>query len=144
MEKVPQFVLKRLKEAPPDAGSHPDADVLTAFAEQSLAGDERANVMEHLARCGDCRDVVALALPATEIVALATSANAARIGWLSWPALRWGALAAGILAVTTVGVVEYSHRNRQTTVASNRMQEAVAAPSASSEAPQSPVTVPRS
>jgi hypothetical protein len=143
MEKVPQFVLKRLKEAPPVTGSHPDADVLTAFAEQSLAGDERANVMEHLARCGDCRDVLALALPATEIVTLPASASTARIGWLSWPALRWGALAAGILAVTTVGVVEYSHRNSQTTLATNRVRESLAAPLASSEAPHSPVTVPR-
>ena len=144
MEKVPQFVLKRLKDGPPDAGLHPDADVLTAFAEQSLAGGERDNVMEHLARCGECRDVLALALPATEIVALPASASVVRIGWLSWPALRWGAVAAGILAVTTVGLVEYSHRNQPTTVASNRAQEAVAAPSALSEAPHSPVTVPPS
>src|ERR1017187_7214168 len=117
MQNVPQFALKRLKEMPPAAGSHPDADMLTAFAEQSLAGDERARVMEHLAACGDCRDVIALALPATEIVAMPASANSARIGWLSWPALRWGALAAGSLAVTSVGVLHYSHRNQQETVA---------------------------
>jgi|CZKJ01.1.fsa_nt_gi hypothetical protein len=143
MQNVPQFALKRLKEMPPAAGSHPDADMLTAFAEQSLAGDERARVMEHLAACGDCRDVIALALPATEIVAMPASANAARIGWLSWPALRWGALAAGILAVTSVGVLHYSHRNQQETVASNRMQAAVAAPSAMNQAPSSQAIIPQ-
>ncbi|MFZ1053229.1 MAG: zf-HC2 domain-containing protein, partial [Candidatus Sulfotelmatobacter sp.] len=68
MHSVPKFVIKRLQERPATAESHPDADLLTAFAEQSLDGRERALVMEHLAACGDCRDVVALALPATERV----------------------------------------------------------------------------
>src|SRR5580692_9943075 len=124
MHDVPQFVLKRLQEKQPAADSHPDADLLTAFAEQSLAGDERARVMEHLTRCGDCRGVVAIALPATEIeteteterartiVALPISVSTAGIGWLRWPTLRWGALAAGILVVTSLGVLEYSHRSQ--------------------------------
>ena len=137
MQSVPQFVLKRLKETAAVAGPHPDADLLTAFAEQSLAGDERARVMEHLARCGDCRDVVAIALPATEVAALPVSVSHGQFGWLRWPALRWAALAAGILAVTSVGVVQFSHRNQQKTVASSRMQEAVAAPPALSQ-PSSP------
>ncbi len=42
---------------------HPDADVLTAFCEGALAGTERSRVMEHIARCGDCREVVFLAAP---------------------------------------------------------------------------------
>jgi hypothetical protein len=156
MQDVPQFVLKRLQEKQPAADSHPDADLLTAFAEQSLAGDERARVMEHLTRCGDCRDVVAIALPATEIeieteratererkiVALPISVSSARIGWLRWPTLRWGALAAGILVVTSLGVLEYSHRN-QMSVASNRPQDAVVASSVSRPAPKPPATVPQ-
>src|SRR5580704_10334145 len=142
MHDVPQFVLKRLQEKQPAADSHPDADLLTAFAEQSLAGDERAGVMEHLARCGDCRDVLAIALPATEreterarkIVAPPIPVSSAGIGWLRWPTLRWGALAAGILVVTSLGVLEYSHRN-QMSVASNRPQDAVVASSVSRQAP---------
>jgi hypothetical protein len=150
MQDVPQFVLKRLQEKQPAADSHPDADLLTAFAEQSLAGDERARVMEHLTRCGDCRDVVAIALPATEIeietererkiVALPISVSSARIGWLRWPTLRWGALAAGILVVTSLGVLQYSHRN-QMSVASNRPQDAVVASSVSRQAPSPQATV---
>ncbi|MGA2019472.1 MAG: YCF48-related protein [Candidatus Sulfotelmatobacter sp.] len=130
MQNVPKFVLKRMKETPPAAGSHPDADLLTAFAEQSISGDERARLMEHLALCGDCRDVVAMALPVTEIVAMPVSASTARIGWLRWPAIRWGALAAGILAVASIGMVEYSHRNQhqQKIVASNQMQGSAAVP----------------
>jgi hypothetical protein len=150
MQDVPQFVLKRLQEKQPAADLHPDADLLTAFAEQSLAGDERAGVMEHLTRCGDCRDVVAIALPAREIereterarkiVAPPISVSSAGIGWLRWPTLRWGALAAGILVVTSLGVLEYSHRN-QMSVASNRPQDAVVASSVSRQAPSPQATV---
>jgi hypothetical protein len=124
MQDVPQFVLNRL-QAKPVPGSHPDADLLTAFAEQSLAGSERALVMEHLAACADCRDVVALALPVTEAVAHASVATP-RIGWLSSPILRWSALAAGIVVVASAGVLEYSHRNQQQAAASNRMQSEIA------------------
>ena len=53
MEDVPKIVLKRLQETSAP-GPHPDADLLTAFAEQSLAESERARVMEHLSRCSDC------------------------------------------------------------------------------------------
>jgi len=121
MPNVPKFVVKRLGEIPPAlAGSHPDADLLTAFAEQSLAGNERALVMEHLAICGDCRDVIALALPATEIIGQTASAGGtARTGWFSWPFLRWGALAAGVVAIISVGVLQYSLRLEDNRVASN-------------------------
>ncbi len=153
MQDVPQFVLKRLQEKQPAADSHPDADLLTAFAEQSLAGDERARVTEHLTRCGDCRDVVAIALPATEIetetartetarkiVALPVSVSTAGMGWLRWPTLRWGALAAAILVVTSLGVLEYSHRS-ENSVASNQPQDAIGASSLSRQAPSPPATV---
>jgi Photosynthesis system II assembly factor YCF48/Putative zinc-finger len=126
MQDVPQFVLNRL-QAKPVAGSHPDADLLTAFAERSLAGRERAVVVEHLVACADCRDVVAIALTATEAIAPASAATP-RIGWLSSPILRWSALAAGILVVASAGVREYSHRNQQQAAASNRMQSEIALP----------------
>jgi hypothetical protein len=121
MPDVPKFVVKRLGEIPPAlAGSHPDADLLTAFAEQSLAGNERALVMEHLAICGDCRDVIAMALPATEIIGqTAPAGSTARTGWFGWPFLRWGALAAGVLAVISVGVLQYTLRLEDNRLASN-------------------------
>jgi Photosynthesis system II assembly factor YCF48 len=121
MPNVPKFVLKRLRETLPVlADSHPDADLLTAFAEQSLADRERGLVMEHLAVCGDCRDVVALALPATEIIDHAVPAgDTTRTGWFGWPSLRWGALAAGVVAVISVGVLQYTHRLQENRVASN-------------------------
>jgi len=117
MQDVPKIVRQQLEASKPAvAESHPDADLLTAFAEQALVGRERELVIDHLAHCGDCRDVVVLALPATEAVAV-PAASGARIAWLSWPVLRWGVVAAGLLIVTWVGVLQYRQRHRERTIA---------------------------
>ncbi|HEY0564529.1 MAG TPA: zf-HC2 domain-containing protein, partial [Terriglobales bacterium] len=42
----------------PLAGTHPSADELNAYAEQSLTAREREQVASHLATCADCRDVL--------------------------------------------------------------------------------------
>src|SRR5215471_6921750 len=102
MEKVPQIVSERLRAASSAVG-HPDPDVLTAFSEHSLRKSERGAVIEHLARCGECREIVALALPVSD--QLPESARSASEGWLTWPVLRWGFVAAGIVAIASLGVV---------------------------------------
>lgn len=104
MSNVPKIVLKQLQVP---AGEHLDADLLTAFAERSLPESERSLVLEHLSLCSDCRDVIALALPATEAVNVGVSARPARAGWLTMPALRWGVVAAGVLVVASFGVLQY-------------------------------------
>src|ERR1022692_1064445 len=120
MQDVPKIVQARLQRPTPSE-SHPDPDLLTAFAEQSLTGRERDGVVEHLARCGDCREVVALALPATEAVVVTPAVRPARSGWLSWPVLRWSVVAAGILAVTSVGVLQYRQRRQEKTLVATRL-----------------------
>src|SRR5260221_2821899 len=113
MTDVPKIVHDRLRAALPGrilpGGAepeqvHPDADLLTAFAEQALSATERDGVLQHLALCGDCRDVVALALPAADLVAapiasetdgLQTTASRSRGPHklsFAWPTLRWAAL----------------------------------------------------
>src|SRR5271169_2083219 len=78
MTEVPKIVPDRLRTAQLKRAlaeptgpqrAHPDADVLTAFAEQALSATERDGVLEHLACCGDCRELIALALAAADIVA---------------------------------------------------------------------------
>ena len=107
MQSIPKIVRERLRAQ--SVVDHPDADLLTAFAECSLRPMERETVLGHLARCGACREVVALALPPSEIV----ENELVRVGggrrWLSWPALRWGFVAAGVVAVASFGVSRYQH-----------------------------------
>jgi hypothetical protein len=124
MEKIPQSVVKRLRESTAvPASSHLDADLLTAFAERSLADRERGLVMEHLAACGDCREVVTLALPELETIPESSVEKSHGPGWFAWPVLRWGALAAAVLVVASVGVLQYTHQRAEQTVAVVRSQE---------------------
>ena len=109
MSHLPKFVRERLKAAVSPIG-HPDPEMLTAFSERSLPAHERAVVMEHLARCGECRDVVALALPATE--AVTQTASVGHRDWFRWPVLRWGALAAGVLILASIGIQQYRERDQ--------------------------------
>ncbi len=103
MQSIPQIVRERLK-AGAAASGHPDADFLAAFAEHSLSERERADVLSHLAACGDCREIVALALPASG--KLATASVAMRRSWFAWPAFRWGFATAGV-ALLAIGIVEF-------------------------------------
>lgn len=112
MQDIPKIVRARLQRPQAvTADAHPDADLLTAFAERSLAGHERELVTKHLAHCGDCREVIALALPATEDVVVV--AQIQRANWLSLPVLRWGVVTAGILAVTSAGVLQLRERSQE-------------------------------
>jgi hypothetical protein len=137
MQNVPKIVRERLQAATP-AVNHPDADALTAFAEHSLPAGERDVVLEHLARCGDCRDVVALALPATEPVQVVV--NPSPRGWLTWPALRWAFVAAGIVAIASFGILQYQKSTRPMMMAS----KSSAPLGAGTEAKKQPLAVPAS
>jgi hypothetical protein len=85
------------------AGAHPDAGLLTAFAERALIAREREQVLAHLATCAECREVVALAAPEQPPAEEATVAPR-QAGWLTVPLMRWGAVAAAV-AVVAVAVV---------------------------------------
>lgn len=116
MLELPKIVRGRL-QATKAAGGHPDADVLTAFAERALQDGERALVMEHLGRCADCRDVLARALPASATQELAGLSHPAAVDWssrsiLRWPVLGWGLAVAGIVAVASLGVLRHEQRKQ--------------------------------
>jgi hypothetical protein len=100
MNKLPNIVRARLGAV--EAGDHPDPDLLTAFAEQALAEQERFRVLAHLSRCSDCREVLAVAMPSLSTAALATASSidtARARSWFHWPAVRWGAAAACVVIV---------------------------------------------
>ncbi len=106
MDQLPKIAQQRL-QATAKPGVHPDPDLLTAFAEKSLNDRERAQVLQHLSQCGDCRTVVSLALP--ETLASPASPHSSWLRWpaLNWPTLRWGALAACAVVVGTAVTLHY-------------------------------------
>src|ERR1700687_700994 len=107
MEQLPKIVQQRLRTAKP--GVHPDPDLLAAFVEKSLNDRERSLVLQHLGACPDCRDVVSLAMP--EIAATPVPLpSAGTTSWLSWPVLRWGALAACVVVVSAAVTLHYGRR----------------------------------
>lgn len=117
MPEIPKIARERLRASRP-VTSHPVPDLLTAFAEQALPGPERDAVLEHLARCGECREVVALALPPAESVEADAKTRPGRPGWLSLPVLRWGVVAAAaVVVVAAVGVRQWQ-QHKPLTVAS--------------------------
>jgi putative zinc finger protein len=79
---------------------HPDADLLNAFAERRLAGQERESVTAHLAVCPDCREVVSLAVAAAPEGAMAEEPVRESIRW-TW--MRW-AIPAASMAIILVAV----------------------------------------
>ena len=96
MAELPKIVRQRLRAG--GGETHPDADLLTAFAEKALGERERAQVLDHLAACAACREVVALALPQEE----GEQAVAAPQGIRGW-VLRWQTAAA--LATVAVAAI---------------------------------------
>jgi photosystem II stability/assembly factor-like uncharacterized protein len=94
-------------KASPSVSQHPDAEVLTAFSEQSLRQHERALVMEHLSACRDCREILALALPAVEGSQQDLALVVPRRSWLSVPVLRWGVVTAGVAVLASAGFLHY-------------------------------------
>jgi len=70
---------------------HPDADSLNAFVERALPEAEHGLVLEHVAGCARCRDVVYLAQQIAEAEAppVAQVQIGARRGWSSPLFARW-------------------------------------------------------
>ncbi|MGC1462209.1 MAG: zf-HC2 domain-containing protein [Terracidiphilus sp.] len=95
---------------------HPDAERLNAFAEQALPERERGPILEHLAECGRCRQVVYLARQAAEMemegepelaVAVAAPRSAAtRESWFRNWRLAWASAGVLVVAVTVAYFVQ--------------------------------------
>jgi hypothetical protein len=149
MSELPKIVQDRLRAGMP-GGGHPDADVLTALAEQSLSGTEREDVVRHLSRCVDCREVVALSIPPTESVAhyaadregvraaTGTTSTGFR-GWFAWPNLRWAAMAAAVVVVASVLVPRPGKQQQSMVDTVNQRAERIASSTDASAKPAAPL-----
>ncbi len=105
--------LERLQIPKPE--SHPDADLLTAFAEHSLSVRENEQVLSHLAVCSHCRDAVALA--GSQLVEPVPEPARKRGIW-EMPLFHWGAVAA--TAVVVVFAVSLGLRQKTPAPESSR------------------------
>jgi photosynthesis system II assembly factor YCF48-like protein len=111
MEKVPKIVARRLA-ATKLALNHPDPNQISAFVEKSLGKHERVQVLEHLAQCTNCREIVSLSNVQPDIAGT-NSAAPASLSWLSWPVLRWGAVMACVVLVAAVVTLRQRQETRQ-------------------------------
>ncbi len=125
MAELPETARQKLKQAV--AGAHPDADLLAAFAENSLSARERGPLVEHLAACASCREVVALAAP-PDFPTRVSPAPERTVA--QWAMLRWGTAAA--ILIVMVGVV-WLGRTTKTTAPKPAAEVARALPEAANE-----------
>lgn len=89
---------------------HPDVESLNAFAEQALGDREREGIVEHLAVCGRCRQVVYLAQEAAlemepADAAAGSRAAAGREPWYRNWRFAWVPVGAMAMVVTLAYVV---------------------------------------
>ncbi len=120
---------------------HPEADRLTAFAERNLTRGERAEVVEHLAGCARCREVLFLAHDAAQEEAASVAVSRPEVPqhtmrhWLrlGWPMAAYGS---ALLVLGFVSVLWYARANlgagpspgRQQAVVTPQPQPATAPP----------------
>lgn len=82
-------------------GPHPDAEVLTAFAEDALTARERESLMAHLAGCAECREVLRVSADAAPAGARVIAMPARRLAVAR--VTPW--LAAAAMLVVVSGIV---------------------------------------
>jgi hypothetical protein len=99
-----------------DAGPHPDANVLTAFAEDALLPRERASVLAHAAHCAECREVLSLAAGPQAVMSPEVSTK-----WTGWYIVGPLLAAAALIAVVSSLVLRHGATNppQNITVANN-------------------------
>jgi hypothetical protein len=127
MPELSSLLRQRLQAAESARLQHPDADTLTAYLEQLLPLPERKLVLEHIAVCSDCREVIFLATPENAAVAgpesqvpealvpdAAAAAIPARRRWFLTPGFGLAASIAAMAAAVTL-VIEIPHRNQPLT-----------------------------
>lgn len=149
MQEISNSLRQRLGTRP-EPKVHPDADLLTAYTEQALPPKERNQVVQHLAECSYCREIVSLSLPEVQAPPVAVPAAGRPRWWI--PAYRWAAVAATVAIAATL-VVEKPWKARferpePATTLSDNVQPAasekapVAAPAVAPSVPNTTASTP--
>src|ERR1700690_469994 len=94
MDRMTKLVAGRLK-AQAAAGAHPDPELLSPFADNALSEVERSPLLQHLAVCSDCREILYLASPNLPEMQKVLVPQPRPFTFRRW-IFGWGALAASI------------------------------------------------
>ena len=107
------------------SGMHPDAESLTAFAEQLLPATERDQILAHMATCSRCREVVFLSQKAAEedhphaVAAVKEKPTKRRDPWFHGWRWAWVPVAALAAFVGVAVLQHFRHPAESTQVATN-------------------------
>jgi hypothetical protein len=137
MAELSNSVLRRLAAAQRPA-DHPEAVLLSAFAEGALTSGERAGVLAHLALCPDCREVLSLATAAAAEPEMQPVHDAPSFG--SWLLRRKAIVATACACLLVASVVLLRPWQRSSSdrfVVAHTSQPAQGAPTASPQVAQS-------
>ena len=160
MPELSTLLRQRLRATEDRDPQHPDPDTLNAYIEELLPASERQGVLQHLSMCGECREVVSLAMPETAAAAGAAqgsgvpaTSESPRRRWFTSPAFGLaGSLAATILGVALIlrlspssqnneaRRVEQSAQQASTNAAASAAKENTPAHNQAAEASQEPST----
>ncbi len=101
MAGLPKFVRDQMARTPVPS-SHPDSDILTAFAENMLTTKERQQVVEHLSACTECREIVFLARPDAVATQTVLAPKPRRYSWMAW-----ASVAAVVVVVASAVILQH-------------------------------------
>src|SRR5512146_1936136 len=131
MTGLPKFVRHQMARTPAPA-SHPDADLLTAFAENTLTAKEHQQIVEHLSACTDCREIIFLAQPEAQQVQTVLAPKPRRFTWMAWASV--GAVVVVVASAVLLQHEQVTKMQGPVTVATTT------SPSASETKPSTPPT----
>ena len=101
MTGLPKFVRDQMAGTPAPS-SHPDANLLTAFAENTLTVKERQEVVEHLSMCADCREIIFLSQPEAAAPQTILTTKPRRSMWMAW-----ASVAAVVVVVASAVILQH-------------------------------------
>ncbi|HEX4605127.1 MAG TPA: hypothetical protein VH724_14095, partial [Candidatus Angelobacter sp.] len=142
MPELPELLRQTFAAAQNETQTHPDADTITAFVEQSLPAAERQSVVAHLSVCQPCREVVSLSqplLPELETQTVLQPVPVSRWRRLLTPSFG---IAASIAAMAVIAVLVLQLPEKNTAPSAQNAKEAQGSPEAKSatEAKAAPPT----
>jgi hypothetical protein len=139
MAELPEIARRRLNR-PAASSSHPDAGLLTAFVEGTIARAHRDDVLNHLVACSDCNRLVALIAPQPQVAPVVQTVPERR-GWFAWMPLRFAsAAAAAVIIVGAIWIGRIDEPARVPAAPSIAVQQ-TPSPSTTAQLPPAPIAV---